>query len=193
MLPLSSAGVQTAIQPLLTGPLFAVVWVTNLQYKVAPGDVFAVQRIRADVGATISLKKVCMVGGERFTAIGRPFLENCRVVCDVEEAKRMKNVVSLFHPRGRRVIDWRDSYHAATILRVKEVQYDPEVVGEVSKFEGNLLAADFEAMQKAQGVESTVSESPNAAYWSRDGDAALLDDAASSYPRGGTQAWMRRR
>ncbi|CCW67900.1 unnamed protein product [Phytomonas sp. Hart1] len=130
--------VQT-LQPLIHGLKFAVVYCGTHQYKVSPGDVIVVQRLRAEIGSQIALKKVLMVGGARFTSIGRPFLDHARVLADVEEHKRMRNVVSLFSTPGRRMARWVDAAHAATVLRITEVNYEPEILGEVDKYSGVLL------------------------------------------------------
>lgn len=127
------------LSPLLEGPKFAVVYCGTHQYKVSPGDVIAVQRMRVDIGSRIAFMKVLMVGGQSFTAIGRPFLDRARVVADVEEQRRMRNVVSLFATPGRRQARWTDAHHPATILRIREVLYEPEVVGEIDKYSGTVL------------------------------------------------------
>jgi large subunit ribosomal protein L21 len=121
----------------LEGDKFAVIWVTNLQYKVTAGDVIMVQRLRAEIGSSIALKKVMMVGGARFTAIGRPFLDNARVVCDVEEQNEGQTVISLSMPRMR-FLDWKTKQHEYTVLRVRQIDYEPSVVGELGKYTGNL-------------------------------------------------------
>jgi large subunit ribosomal protein L21 len=124
----------------LEGDKFAVIWVTNLQYKVTAGDVIMVQRLRAEIGSSIALKKVMMVGGARFTAIGRPFLDNARVVCDVEEQNEGQTVISLSMPRMR-FLDWKTKQHEYTVLRVRQIDYEPSVVGELGKYTGNLATA----------------------------------------------------
>lgn len=139
MLRSANPAIAKALQPLIEGPKFAVVYCGNHQYKVSPGDVIAVQRLRAPIGSQIALKKVLMVGGPRFTAIGRPLLAHVRVTADVEEQKRMRNVVSLFTTAGRRRMRWVDADHAATILRIREVIYEPTVIGELDKYDGVVL------------------------------------------------------
>lgn len=154
MLKSANPAITKALQPLLDGPKFAVVYCGNHQYKVAAGDVIAVQRLRAEIGSRVTLKKVLMVGGPRFTAIGRPLLANVRVTADVEEQKRMRNVVSLFASPGRRQARWVDAPHAATILRIREVVYEPEVLGEVDKYAG-VLRESFDAATPPNPVFTT--------------------------------------
>jgi large subunit ribosomal protein L21 len=118
---------------------FAVLMMGPVQYKVTQGDVFAVGRIHATIGSKIAIKKVMIVGGAKFTAIGRPFLEGVRVICDVEENKSMRNVPFVTRPRGMSIVRWWDSNSFSTILRVREIQYEPVVVGELDKYQGNLI------------------------------------------------------
>lgn len=131
-----SSSLQQAIQKSIIDNVFkfAVVYCGNHQYKVSPGDIIVVQRLRAEIGSHIRLQKVLMIGGPRFTAIGRPLLENAIVSADVEEQKRMRNVVSLFATPGRRRVRWVDAPHAATVLRIRSISYTPEVLGELDKY-----------------------------------------------------------
>jgi ribosomal protein L21 len=165
--------------------LFAVVYCTNLQFKVAQGDVFAVQRLRADVGSVIAMKKVMMVGGPRFTAIGRPFLENVRILCDVEENKAMRNQVYLRIPRGRRIVNWKDAPHQATILRVRSIEFEPQVVGELDKYAGSLIAQPEDsgfAASAAAVASGSWAESPNQRHWLQsDERLQMLQPEASSF------------
>ncbi|KAG8342989.1 putative Ribosomal prokaryotic L21 protein [Trypanosoma vivax] len=143
--------ISRSLEPLISGTKFVVVYCGNHQYKVSVGDVIAVQRLRAEIGSRISLKKVLMVGGPRFTAIGRPFLHGVRVTADVEEQKRMRNVVSLFATPGRRRVRWVDAPHAATIIRIREIFYSPHVVGELDKYNG-VLQEKFEPQRHVNPV-----------------------------------------
>lgn len=154
MLKSKNPVIAKTLGPLVTGPKFAVVYCGTHQYKVSPGDVIAVQRLRAEIGSQIAFKKVLMVGGEKFTAIGRPFLECARVVADVEEQRRMRNVVSLFSTAGRRQARWVDAHHPATILRIREVIYEPEVLGEVDKYSGVQLL-EFDPAEHTNPVFSS--------------------------------------
>ena len=156
---LDSSKVQLAVDPLIQqGPKFAVIGCGNMQYKVSVGDVIAVQRMRVEIGSRITIKKVHMVGGERFTAIGRPLLENVRVVADVEEQKRMRSVVSFYSHPGRRQSRLEEQQHAATIIRIKAIEFQPSVVGEVDKYDG--------VLQDPATFDPKVST--NKTYWADD-------------------------
>ncbi|KAG5483184.1 hypothetical protein CUR178_04762 [Leishmania enriettii] len=181
MLRCANPAIAKALQPLIEGPKFAVVYCGNHQYKVSPGDVIAVQRLRAPIGSQIALKKVLMVGGPRFTAIGRPLLEHVRVTADVEEQKRMRNVVSLFSTPGRRRLRWVDAQHAATILRIREVVYEPTVLGELDKYSG-VLMEDFHAERHPNPV-FTANDGYDLCYpkdWDRVEEASAFSEMAEA-------------
>ena len=144
--------------PATTPHLFALIRISNMQYKVSVGDVIAVQRLRCDIGSQIAIKKVMMVGSPRFTAVGRPFLEHCRLIADVEEQKRMRPVLHVRALRAHRRTQWKDNYHPATILRIREMAYEPLVVGELHKYQGNLIALPGDDV-----VEGPVAALPGAA------------------------------
>eukprot|EP00388_Colpodella_angusta_P024918 GDKK01000784.1.p1 GENE.GDKK01000784.1~~GDKK01000784.1.p1 ORF type:complete len:218 (+),score=19.12 GDKK01000784.1:1-654(+) len=121
---------------------FAIVMINNIQYKVSVGDVIAAQRMPAAVGSKIAIKKVLMVGGQRFTAIGRPLLSDCRIVAEVEEHKRMKGILGYTEYKGRHLNKFTYNEHAVTMLRIVELAYNPKVVGEVDRGTGILLPED---------------------------------------------------
>lgn len=167
-LPAVSSAIKKAILPQIeagNGVKFAVVYCTNLQYKVSPGDIIAVQRLHAEIGSTIALKKVAMVGGARFTAIGRPFLSNCRVVAEVEEHKRMKTHLYFKPHKGRHSTTARDCLHPATILRISSVIYDPPVVGALCKDTGILLPETDPRVLELLGNGSNVGMPVPDCHW----------------------------
>ncbi|EPY27474.1 hypothetical protein AGDE_10748 [Angomonas deanei] len=69
-----------------------------------------------------------MLGGQHFTAVGRPFLNanHIFIKCIVEEQKKFRNKVSLFRTPGRRQGRWVDQAHSGTVLRVKEIELRDE-------------------------------------------------------------------
>jgi large subunit ribosomal protein L21 len=155
---------QSNLSAVMAGDKFAVVWVTNLQYKVAAGDVIMVQRLRAEIGSTIALKKVLMVGGQRFTAVGRPLLDNARVLCTLEEQNDGTTVASLSMPKTRQ-FDWTFSNHKFSVLRVTSIEYEPNVVGEVDKYTGDLASTAAEAQNLASSAAASGKYGLNGMHW----------------------------
>ena len=98
-----------------------------------------------------------MLGGAKFTAIGRPLLENARVVCDVEENKVMRIAPHVARPRGRRLVFWKDTPNYCSVLRVRSIDYDPVVVGEIDKYNGNLIDPSSSGVVSEELTTSTMN------------------------------------
>ena len=142
--------------PSLDGPLFAVAWINNVQYRISEGDVLMVKRVRAEIGSSIALKKVAIVGGEKFTAIGRPLLDGARITCDVEEHNEARPLVHLVMPRIRR-LGWNAHQQTYSVLRVTKVEYTPQIVAAVDKYTGDLDLSALDAPAEAEnGVHWTI-------------------------------------
>ena len=66
-------------------PVYAVFELGSKQYKVSPGDVIWVERLKnADVGTQIALSRVQVAGSQLETIVGRPYIENASVTAVVE-------------------------------------------------------------------------------------------------------------
>ena len=111
------------------GEQCAVVLYQNEQYKVSKNDVIMVPRMNAHIGEEITFKKCLLVTGKKFSAIGRPFLENVRVLADVEEHKKSHNVIYYLDRHKRKNISWVNSQNQVTILRIKSIVYHPCIIG----------------------------------------------------------------
>eukprot|EP01062_Namystynia_karyoxenos_P017374 TRINITY_DN16383_c0_g1_i1.p1 TRINITY_DN16383_c0_g1~~TRINITY_DN16383_c0_g1_i1.p1 ORF type:complete len:254 (+),score=89.49 TRINITY_DN16383_c0_g1_i1:104-763(+) len=129
------------VRACLQGPVFAVVHVCNHQHKVAKGDrVQLGESIFADIGEQIRLRKVLMVGGERFTAIGRPLLEGATVHATVEEHTRSKMQYTLrrYQNPGEFFSHvHRDINIPMTIIRIDDIVYEPTVRLDPASAEGS--------------------------------------------------------
>uniref|UniRef100_A0A023G9Y3 Large ribosomal subunit protein bL21m n=1 Tax=Amblyomma triste TaxID=251400 RepID=A0A023G9Y3_AMBTT len=75
--------VNTQIADNGTGRLFAVVTIHGKQFKVTPEDLILVQAdMPVDIGDSLRLEKVLLVGARDFTLLGRPLLDRGLVRVD---------------------------------------------------------------------------------------------------------------
>ena len=97
--------------------------------RVAEGDRLQVHSaIYADLGDLIHLKKVEVIGGEKFTVVGRPMVEGAYVVAQVEEHFQTKTMYMFRKALGRHLGGrWVDPVAQNTILRIKKIVYAPEL------------------------------------------------------------------
>ncbi|XP_064485822.1 large ribosomal subunit protein bL21m-like [Ornithodoros turicata] len=107
------------------GRLFAVIYIHGKQFKVTPEDLIVVQsNMPVDIGDSLRLEKVLMVGSRDFSLLGRPTLSKdlVRVEATVVE-KTLSHEIRhfLFKQRSRfhRSYFFRYPY---TVLRINSIQ-----------------------------------------------------------------------
>ena len=82
---LSVIGPSGLAGPILRPPVYAIFELGSKQYKVSPGDVIWVERLKnADVGTQIVLSRVQVAGSQLETIVGRPYVENASVTAVIE-------------------------------------------------------------------------------------------------------------
>lgn len=83
--------------------MYTVVEIKGHQYKLAAGDLIDVERIEAEVGATVTFDKVLLVGGTK-TIVGAPTVGGAKVTATVVKQGRTRKILVLKRkPGGRRV------------------------------------------------------------------------------------------
>ena len=65
--------------------MYAIIRTGGKQYRVEPGDVVRLERLAAEIGASVTLDDVLLVGGQDDVQVGAPRLENAAVVGTVVE------------------------------------------------------------------------------------------------------------
>ncbi|KAH7947709.1 39S ribosomal protein L21, mitochondrial [Rhipicephalus sanguineus] len=108
-----------------TGRLFAVVYVHGKQFKVTAEDLVLVQAdMPVDIGDSLRLEKVLLVGARDFTLLGRPLLDRSLVRVDATVVEKSlsqtkRNFVYVKRSRYERHHFYR---YPQTILRINSIQ-----------------------------------------------------------------------
>eukprot|EP01060_Flectonema_neradi_P009912 TRINITY_DN17068_c0_g1_i1.p1 TRINITY_DN17068_c0_g1~~TRINITY_DN17068_c0_g1_i1.p1 ORF type:complete len:217 (+),score=44.63 TRINITY_DN17068_c0_g1_i1:42-692(+) len=165
------------VRAALRGPKFAVVRIFQREFKVTEGDRIQVgETVWADIGEKIRFKKVRMVGGERFTAIGRPLLENCSIEATVEEHFRSKYQYIYRKVNGSDAFaKWNDAAMPSTILRVDKIVFEPQMKIENSAETYQLKETTEEEAEKLDSKEEAISPSK----WSTEANGPKWDSASN--------------
>src|SRR5690606_10842318 len=79
--------------------MYTVVEIKGHQYKLAAGDLIDVERIEAEVGSTITLDKVLLVGGTK-TIVGAPTVGGATVKAEVVKQGRSRKIFVLKRKPG---------------------------------------------------------------------------------------------
>lgn len=99
---------------------YAIVETGGKQYRVQPGEIIVVESLAVEVGSTIELDRVLMLGGESVT-LGNPTVTGARVVADVVEHGRGPKVVVLKYKRKNRYQRKQGHRQGYTRLAIKDV------------------------------------------------------------------------
>jgi len=81
--------------------MYAVIKTGGKQYKVAPGEKLKVEQIPADVGASVVLDQVLMVGEGDSVRLGQPIVSGATVTATVVAQGRGEKV-KIFKMRRRK-------------------------------------------------------------------------------------------
>ena len=129
------------------------------------------ETVWADIGERIRFKKIKMVGGERFTAVGRPLLENASIEATVEEQFRSKlQYVYRKINQSDAFAKWIDTTVPSTIIRIDKIVFEPQMKIENSNETYQLKDTSEEEAEKLNAEEEKVTPSkwstlPNGPKW----------------------------
>jgi large subunit ribosomal protein L21 len=83
--------------------MFAIVATSGKQFRVSEGDRILVDRVSANVGQTVRLDSVLLVGGDQKPLVGTPFIEGAAVEATVVSHRSGdKVIVFKFEARKRK-------------------------------------------------------------------------------------------
>lgn len=101
--------------------MYAIIRTGGKQYQVAAGDTLRVEKLQGNVGDTIELSDILMVVDGENVKIGRPMLDEAKVVARIAEQGRAAKVIVFKKKRrqGYRVKKGhRQQYTALTIEQI---------------------------------------------------------------------------
>ena len=102
--------------------MYAIIRTGGKQYRVEPGDVVRFEHLDAEVGSSITLDDVLLVGEGDDVQVGAPRVENAAVEGTVVEQGRDRKVRVFKHKRRkhyRRTKGHRQEFTAVKIERVQ--------------------------------------------------------------------------
>jgi large subunit ribosomal protein L21 len=98
--------------------MFAVIRTGGKQYKVAQGDVIAVEKLAGEPGATIELAEVLMVGEGAQVSAGVPLVSGASVSAELVEHRRGDKII-IFKKKRRHNYRRKNGHRQhETVLRI---------------------------------------------------------------------------
>jgi large subunit ribosomal protein L21 len=101
--------------------MYAVVESGGKQYKVEPGGTLQVEKLPAEVGTTVELGRVLLVGDGDAVEVGRPTVAGARVVAEVVAQEKADKIVVFRYKRKVRYRRKTGHRQPLTRLLVKEI------------------------------------------------------------------------
>ncbi|MEM9070427.1 MAG: 50S ribosomal protein L21 [Myxococcota bacterium] len=72
--------------------MYAVIKTGGKQYRVQEGDIIRVEKLPGDVGSSVELTEVLMVGGEK-VVVGKPTVSGAKVNAEITAQDRSKKII----------------------------------------------------------------------------------------------------
>jgi large subunit ribosomal protein L21 len=104
--------------------MFAVVKTGGKQYRVAANDIIAVEKLDAELGATVELTDVLMVGDDTAQTAGTPVVEGAMVAAEVLNQRRAKKIIVFKKKRRQNYQRTKGHKQHVTVLRITEILTD---------------------------------------------------------------------
>ncbi|MBI2093409.1 MAG: 50S ribosomal protein L21 [Candidatus Omnitrophica bacterium] len=101
--------------------MYAIIELGGRQWTVKPGTQLLINRLTGETGAQHTINRVLLAQDGQKTQIGKPYLENAKVICEVLSHEQGSKVITY---RYRRRENWRKTVgHRQPITRllVKEI------------------------------------------------------------------------
>jgi len=108
-----------------TNAKFAVIELSGTQFKVAVDDVVVSNLIHNyDIGESVVIKDVLLMGSQNETVVGRPTVRGAVVTLEVEEITKDKKVI-IFKKKRRKQYKRKTGFRRdVTILRVTDIKLE---------------------------------------------------------------------
>lgn len=104
------------------GTMYAVIETGGKQYKVSEGDKVHFEKLSGEIGDIIELDRILMVCNNENVYVGKPVLENAKVIGEIVENGKEKKIIVFKSKRRkgyRRKRGHRQQYTGVCIKEIK--------------------------------------------------------------------------
>ena len=113
--------------------MYAVIETGGRQYRVSPGDTIQVEKLSGDVGETITLGNVLLLGSGADVAVGTPQLSEAHVEARIVAQKRGKKIIIFKHKRRKGYRRKQGHRQYLTTLKITNIHAEADTAGSVSE------------------------------------------------------------
>jgi len=102
--------------------MHAVVRTGGKQYRVAPGDIFEVEKLDGNVGDTISITDVLLVSNGDDVKIGQPIVDGATVTAKITGQHRGEKIMVFRYRPKKRIRVRRGHRQYLTRLQIQSIE-----------------------------------------------------------------------
>ena len=104
---------------------YAVIKTGGKQYRVAEGDEVRFERLDGEVGETIAFDQVLLTSDGETIEVGRPFVENSKVVGRITHHGKSKKVMIFKYKRRKDYRRKKGHRQQFTLVRIEDIKGAP--------------------------------------------------------------------
>ena len=101
--------------------MYAVIKTGGKQYRVAKGDEVRFEQLPGDVGDAVNFEQVLLTSDGEKIQVGKPFLENSKVVGRITHHGKNRKVVVFKYKRGKGYRRKRGHRQQFTLVRIEDI------------------------------------------------------------------------
>ena len=121
--------------------MFAVIKTGGKQYRVAPADVVAIEKLDGAAGDSVAFDEVLLVGGDGGTTLGAPLVAGATVAGEIVDQKRTATILVFKKRRRQNSKRRRGHRQALTLVRITEILTDGQAPAKAAKAAAPAAAA----------------------------------------------------
>ncbi len=106
--------------------MYAVIQTAGKQYRVSPGEVVRLDKMEQQVGDPVEFDKVLAIQDEEQYTIGRPTIDQARVLGTVVETGRAKKIRVLKFKRRKQYRVLRGHRQDFTAVKIDAIRTEPQ-------------------------------------------------------------------
>lgn len=138
--------------------MFAVIQTGGKQYKVAKHDVVKVEKLPAEVGESVKLDDVRMVGGDGAPQVGTAQLDGASVSAEVVDQDKNRTIRVFKKKRRKNFRRCNGHRQRYTLLRVTDIEVGGTSAGEGDATKAKQAGQKAEAKSQKQATQSATTE-----------------------------------